>query len=93
MARQAHFPSGVTAANVLPACSAFRGLRSCEVILDANIYLSEKKIFEMNARGAPAAASVRVLERYLGLKYIQGGTQGSCSRAGGMGGGGGQINV
>lgn len=45
-----------------------------------------KKKFEMNARGALAAASVRVLGCYLGLKYIQGGTQGSCSRAGGGGG-------
>lgn len=59
-----------------------------KVITDANIYLlkikkrGEKKI-EMNACGALAAASVRVLGCYLGLKYIQGGTQGSCSRAGG----------
>lgn len=46
------------------------------VIADANIYLLEKKrqnIFEMNACGALAAASVRVLGRYLGLKYIRGG--------------------
>lgn len=62
-----------------------------KVITDANIYLlkikkrGEKKI-EMNACGALAAASVRVLGCYLGLKYIQGGTQGSCSRAGGGGG-------
>ena len=63
-----------------------------KVITDANIYLLKikngggKKKIEMNACGALAAVSVRVLGCYLGLKYIQGGTQGSCSRAGGGGG-------
>lgn len=37
----------------------------------------------MNACGARDAASVRVLGCYLGLKYIQGGTRGSCSCEGG----------
>lgn len=56
------------------------------IIPDANIYLLEKKkqkIFEMNACGALAAVSVRVLGCYLGLKYIQWGTQGRCSWIGG----------
>lgn len=58
----------------------------CQHLSAENKKRGGKKKIEMNACGALAAASVRVLGCYLGLKYIQGGTQGSCSRAGGGGG-------
>lgn len=68
--------------------------------MDANIYLlkkKEEKIFERNACGAPDAVSVRVLESYLGLKYIQGDSRAAAAE---QEGGGlvqretlGQINV
>lgn len=62
-----------------PVCAAFRGMHSfeCELLwIRTFICWGEKKkrqkIFEMDACGALAAASVRVLGCYLGLKYIRG---------------------
>lgn len=53
------------------------GLHSCECeLFQMPTFIcwkkKEEKIFEMNACGAPAAVSVRVLESYLGLKYSRG---------------------
>lgn len=68
--------SHIIQAKTRPARSAFRGLHSfeCELFwMPTFIYWKKRhKIFEMNARRALAAASVRVLGCYLGLKYIQG---------------------
>lgn len=70
-------PSGITEAKIRPALALC--LEVC-VPLNASYFgcqhlsagKKEEKIFEMNACGAPDAVSVRVLESYLGLKYIRG---------------------